>query len=91
MSEPLLYETHVVPEETIVTIQARKRNANIYLLGPELIDSASVEEKLGQQNGKVIRAAEITLMIMQLPLQNTKILQLVLVGGLQPQVTTFLL
>lgn len=49
MPEPLLYVgKDNVPKETIDALKKRKNKANIYILGPESVISASVEKELGQ-------------------------------------------
>ncbi|GGG24350.1 cell wall-binding repeat-containing protein [Paenibacillus abyssi] len=57
MPEPLLYVTeNEIPQGTIDALNARGGNANIYLLGPEAVISAAVEEQLGEY-GTVVRIA----------------------------------
>ncbi|MVP01117.1 cell wall-binding repeat-containing protein [Paenibacillus lutrae] len=57
MPEPLLYVgKDEVPQETMDALKTRGGKANIYILGPESVVSASVEKKLGEQ-GKVVRIA----------------------------------
>ncbi|MEC0246332.1 MULTISPECIES: cell wall-binding repeat-containing protein [Paenibacillus] len=57
MPEPLLYvKKDEVPQETVDALKTRGGKANIYLLGPESIISAKVQEQLGQF-GKVVRIA----------------------------------
>jgi putative cell wall-binding protein len=55
MPEPLLYVgKDNVPKETIDALKKRKNKANIYILGPKSVVSASVEKELDQY-GKVKR------------------------------------
>ncbi|MNI33840.1 putative cell wall binding repeat 2 [compost metagenome] len=55
MPEPLLYvKKDEIPAETVDSLKTRGGKANIYLLGPEAVVSAKVEEGL-RQYGKVVR------------------------------------
>ncbi|GAB7057094.1 MULTISPECIES: cell wall-binding repeat-containing protein [unclassified Paenibacillus] len=57
MPEPLLYVTKdEIPQETVDALKTRGGKANIYILGPESVVSASVETQLGQF-GRVVRIA----------------------------------
>ncbi|MFD0682055.1 MULTISPECIES: cell wall-binding repeat-containing protein [unclassified Paenibacillus] len=55
MPEPLLYvKKDELPQETIDALKTRGGKANIYILGPESVVSANVQNQLGQY-GKVVR------------------------------------
>ncbi|WP_411504664.1 cell wall-binding repeat-containing protein [Brevibacillus centrosporus] len=55
MPEPLLYvKKDEIPQETNDALKTRNGQANIYLLGPELVVSSNVEQQL-KQYGKVTR------------------------------------
>lgn len=57
MPEPLLYvKKDEIPQETAGALQTREGKANIYILGPESVISAQVEEQL-KQYGRVVRIA----------------------------------
>ncbi|MGY4759009.1 cell wall-binding repeat-containing protein [Paenibacillus caseinilyticus] len=57
MPEPLLYvKKDEVPQETADALKARGGKANVYILGPESVVSAKVEQELGQY-GRVVRIA----------------------------------
>lgn len=55
MPEPLLYvQKNKVPVETVDALKTRNGKANIYILGPQSVVAASVEEEL-KQYGRVVR------------------------------------
>ncbi|WP_243767560.1 cell wall-binding repeat-containing protein [Paenibacillus agricola] len=57
MPEPLLYvKKDEVPQETADALKTRGGKANIYIIGPETVVSASTEQQLGQF-GRVVRIA----------------------------------
>ncbi|MCQ6559841.1 cell wall-binding repeat-containing protein [Paenibacillus mendelii] len=57
MPEPLLYvRKDEIPGETVDALKTRGGKANMYILGPESVVSAKVEEQLGEY-GKVVRIA----------------------------------
>ncbi|MEX2104701.1 MAG: cell wall-binding repeat-containing protein [Bacilli bacterium] len=57
MPEPLLFvKKDEIPQETVDALKTRSSKANIYVLGPESVISAQVQEQLGQY-GKVVRIA----------------------------------
>jgi putative cell wall-binding protein len=57
MPEPLLYvKKDEIPAETVDALKTRGGKANIYILGPESVVSANVQNQLGEY-GKVVRIA----------------------------------
>jgi hypothetical protein len=55
MPEPLLFvKKNEIPQETVDALRTRGGKANIYVLGPESVISAQVQQQLGQY-GKVVR------------------------------------
>lgn len=55
MPEPLLFvKKNEIPQETVDALKTRDGKANIYVLGPESVISAQVEQQLGKY-GKVVR------------------------------------